>query len=92
MVAKIAIHTEADEARTMQCCGPEGCGYFNDEPLPARWCIGARCMAWRWFETDIRNGDQRQPNMDRGPNDLVPNGEVYGYCGLAGSPIPRSGA
>lgn len=89
MVAKIAIFTEADGARTQRCCGPEGCGYHNDQPYPARWCVGASCMAWRWYETSVRNNDQSQPNMRLGPNELVLNGDIYGYCGLAAPPSPR---
>jgi hypothetical protein len=86
MVAKIAIHiadlSHPETAGLRQCCGPEGCGYFNKEPHPGRWCVGAYCMAWRWFETHLPDAN----------GDLVKNGEVYGFCGLAGDPSPRRAA
>ena len=89
MVAKLAIHREAHGARFQQCCGPEGTGRFNDSPYPARWCVGAECMAWRWYETHVRNGEQAQPNAAYGLNELLSNGETYGFCGLAGDPTPK---
>lgn len=81
MVSKIAIFTES-EANSQQCCGPEGTGLFNDIPYPARWCMASRCMAWRWYETNIKSE----------PGGMYePNGETYGYCGLSGSPSPVGG-
>jgi hypothetical protein len=79
-----------DEAKLTQCCGPEGCGYFNDEPRPARWCVGSACMAWRsLIRTEMRHRDGH----------VVQPGEIYlrgnatehqvsdgGFCGLAGAP------
>jgi hypothetical protein len=39
-------------------------------------CIGSRCMAWRWVETNVSDG--------RGG--LKPSTDTHGYCGLAGKP------
>lgn len=82
MVSKIAIFTVA-EARAKTCPftftipeipRPNG-GVREGGPWP---CSGNECMAWRWYTTNIA-----------GPTgDLEPNGETYGYCGLAGSPKP----
>lgn len=60
------------EAGVKQCCGPDGCGYHNDQPYPARWCIASACMAWRWENSATRR--------DGLPDDDNPRG----YCGLAG--------
>jgi hypothetical protein len=51
-------------------------------PRAPRKCISNRCMAWRWFETHLPDAN----------GDLVKNGEVYGFCGLAGDPSPRRAA
>lgn len=83
-----------DEAKMMQCCGPEGCGYFNDQPRPARWCVGSSCMAWRV------DGERRVPGTvgeiasyikEHNVGALSALGatsrtERTGFCGLAGSP------
>lgn len=66
-----------DEAATVQCCGPEGCGYFNEEPRPARWCVGSKCMAWRTRREDYRYNEHG--GLASGPR-------VISYCGLAGTP------
>ena len=68
MASKIAIFT-SDVALTQLCARD-----------PGLFCQGPRCMAWRWFETNVEDGN----------GDLRPNGQTYGYCGLAGSPDPRS--
>jgi hypothetical protein len=74
-----------DEARLLQCCGPEGAGHFNEKPYPARWCVGSSCMAWR------TTGRQKfkAPNGTLADVDLTGNGEwidVGAFCGLAGAP------
>lgn len=88
-----------DEAQVTQCCGPEGCGYFNDQPRPARWCVGSMCMAWRQspavayriqgtlgFEAEWRW--KPKPGDPCGPGQTVTTvTEIrHGYCGLAGKP------
>lgn len=85
MAARLAIFTEED-ARLQQCCGPDGAGFRNDDPYPARWCTASGCMAWRWFETHVRNSETPHPIPNVGPDELVLSGERYGFCGLAGSP------
>lgn len=54
----------------------DGQGIRDGGPWP---CVGSRCMAWRWIETNIRN--QEGPDAH-----LVPSGDTHGYCGLAGIP------
>lgn len=70
-----------EEAKTTQCCGPEGCGYFNDQPRPARWCVASACMAWR--ETKAAHSAQYQPV---GGSLRTVDYPAEGYCGLAGRP------
>ena len=59
-----------EEAHLKQCCGPDGCGRHNEEPYPARWCVGASCMAWRWlvpemiFESTITQDSEPLPPAD----------------------------
>lgn len=36
------------EAKTKEGCGPGDCGFSNDGPYSARWCVASNCMAWRW--------------------------------------------
>ncbi len=86
MVAKIAIFPEA-EADKQRCCGPQAVAtatyYRAGVPVNApAMCEGALCMAWRWYETNIK-GDG---------GELTRNGEVYGFCGLAGDPSPKGAA
>ena len=43
---------EETKAGDMRCCGPEGCGsreWTGENAQSARFCIGSRCMAWRWL-------------------------------------------
>jgi len=61
-----------EEAKTKRCCGGQDCGHYNENPYPARWCIGSACMAWRQ-----RNIMGDEPNSSGG---LI----SAGYCGLAG--------
>lgn len=82
-----------DEAHQTKCCGPEGCGRFNEQPYGARWCVGSGCMAWRWRK--VPNPEWRdtsgwattsvgQPNpLSRPPYGI--DSETDGYCGLAGT-------
>lgn len=67
------VRTER-EAQVVRCCGPVGCGEpdANDDD---RYCIGARCMAWRFTEELFKGPDSYQ--SEPGPT---------GYCGLAGAP------
>lgn len=73
-----------DEAKMKTCCGPEGTGYANDQPLPARYCIASACMAWR--KTGSKFKDARTGHL--GDRDLTGHGAWIdtGFCGLAGSP------
>lgn len=75
----VAYHIDgvAAYARTKQCCGPEPCGFFNDNPYPARWCVASACMAWR--ATDNESGPV-DPTRDR-----PPPSKPAGFCGLAGA-------
>jgi hypothetical protein len=63
-----------DQAKHMHCCGPQGCGRFDDATgyvagQNRRYCIGSKCMAWRW---EVRE------------RPLAPE-KRQGYCGLAGT-------
>ena len=76
-----------DEAALKRCCGPDGCGHFNDNPFPARWCIGSACMAWRWndpwtSQTEEGHGGDIVVRLKRKPGE-----PKLGYCGLAGAPL-----
>jgi hypothetical protein len=74
------------EAEEKRCCGPEGCGVTtNVAPqydvngmicgyVHIRWCIGAKCMSWRWN------------NVVDGPLGPTRPSTTHGYCGLAGKP------
>ncbi|MDE2105845.1 MAG: hypothetical protein KGL39_51965 [Patescibacteria group bacterium] len=66
-----------EEAKLKQCCGPEPCGFFNDNPYPARWCIASACMAWR-------SRNQRHNAFSRVSEGI--DGTTDGYCGLSGKP------
>lgn len=69
------------DAHKMRCCGPEGCGDSKPSRTPSiadagnpqlRFCIGARCMAWR----------------DEFPGEGATFGDPRGYCGLVGEVAP----
>lgn len=83
-----------DEAGLKRCCGPEGCGEFNDKPTPERWCIGSQCMAWRTDNEIDRaagekpEGEGWEPGIPMYPSSLKTWNRVRagGYCGLAGKP------
>lgn len=75
-----------NEAQVTQCCGPDGCGYFNDDPRPARWCVASACMAWRWDEpwtgmTEEGSGGDLVYRISRKPGQ-----PRQGFCGLGGVP------
>lgn len=96
MPAKIAIFRE-DEAGQKWCphtvashTDPRARAYADGDHLNGDGahtgpfyfgCMGEKCSQWRWYLTHIDG-----PGPER---DLVPNGETYGYCGLAGSPEPQ---
>lgn len=64
-----------NECTDIRCCGSSDCGQSREitPGLPKeRFCIGSRCMAWRWFITS-QHGDR-----------LHKGGSFIGYCGLAG--------
>lgn len=64
-----------EEAQMKVCCGPEGSGRFNEQPWPARWCVGPDCMAWRTAQIGrVQEGDEYKTYREEG------------YCGLAGKP------
>ena len=93
------MKTEAD-ARTMRCCGSEGCGraaptvaidgeVVGHEP---RMCAGSACMAWRWAPDETKFSDSsvvkhphyRVTPMQDSPGHFI--NEPEGFCGLAGKP------
>ena len=55
------------EAMEKRCHAP--IGTMHDERVQ-NYCIGSRCMAWRWGRVDTP----------------TPNENMPGYCGLAGKP------
>lgn len=59
----------SDQAQTKACPSGKNQSRYGH-------CIGSDCMAWRWFETHVKDAS----------GELVLNGETYGYCGLAGVP------
>lgn len=63
----IKFCTSESQAGTKRCVHSE----------PDRLCIGSECMAWRWVETHISDGQ----------GGLTPSSETHGYCGLAGLPL-----
>ena len=38
------------------------------------WCCGKACMAWRWVETHVNDGQ----------GGMKPSSDTHGYCGMAG--------
>lgn len=89
------------EARQVQCCGTEGCGLHSDTPYRARWCIGSRCMAWRWHPKPAGRWMVKLEGEEPAEWNWNPTGHASharnlewvkpavvirsGYCGLAGS-------
>lgn len=81
------------EAEETRCCGPEGCGVVTNADrvrvaddafvtVSIRWCIGAKCMAWRWGDSFWQAEDGRAySEPDEGRKHIKP-----GFCGLAGKP------
>lgn len=59
------------EAKSKLCC-------LTGQSDNDQCCVGSGCMAWRWVETHIDNGEGR--------GELVPSTDTHGYCGLAGPP------
>lgn len=79
MSSKLAIFTEAD-ARVMTCPVTRSVQPIAGVQIQDSPCLASRCMAWRWMETNI----SPTPGAD-----LEPSPDTYGYCGLAGSPVPK---
>lgn len=83
-----------DEAKTMRCCGPSGCGISLDSPDAfkqttgarhyARFCIGSACMAWRLKNaSNLTMADFDKLTPEERKDMRIKN---EGYCGLAGKP------
>lgn len=75
-----------DEAALKQCCGPAECGRQNDNPYPARWCVGSSCMAWRDYGFRGKDGNWFVPSREWKNSHSSKGTEAHGYCGLAGYP------
>lgn len=90
-----------NEAQITACCGPEGVGFFNDVPRPARWRVASQCMAWRWSETkrtaafleavQAKMQSQDKPNFNTATQAVYAETggkfeRVEGFCGIAGQP------
>ena len=56
--------------------GPDGSGIMAGGPFA---CLGSQCMAWRWVQTYIDDGN--------GGTETSYN--THGFCGLAGEPYGR---
>lgn len=82
MSIKHAVFTE-DEAKNSWCPFARGDSVARERVAGDgkyhNRCIGSACMAWRWHATHINNPDDPT-------GDLIPSGDTYGYCGLAGAP------
>jgi len=77
MGLKLAIFTE------IEACGRWCPISLASQPDSPSVCHGSRCMAWRWTRTHIHD--------PAGGPDLVPSGDNYGYCGMAGPPATDRG-
>lgn len=70
MMFRFAGGKTEEEARTMRCCGPLGCGQsakqagIQDDNDAGRYCIGSRCMAWRWTRVPFRSWDSETVYTD----------------------------
>lgn len=84
------MHLTDDKARTMRCCGPDGCGLRPKSSLDShRRCVASSCMAWRWGdpaeEIEIfRSGETDAGFAKRRDATLA---KRRGYCGLSGTPL-----
>lgn len=58
-------------------------GMYNEAPMA--YCIGSRCMMWRWQETEFKKAPLPNGNAG-GLQDVARGTERLGYCGLAGAP------
>ena len=65
---------------------------LDDDEKINLYCIGSRCMAWRWIDRNVRDfgakGDHNQETGE-GTDDTEAfqraiDAERHGYCGLAG--------
>ena len=74
------IHTE-DEAGSIRCCGPEGCG--SNPNFYERMCIASACMGWEWGKDGWRRADGIVINADREPENYSGGRWIKrGDCGL----------
>ena len=62
-----------NQARGKRCCGPNGCGYVDDEQdvnciNAERWCIASGCAGWLWDKVYAPG--------------VQPKDHIEGHCGL----------
>lgn len=69
------------QAGKVRCCGPENTGALIGDANGDyhRYCIGSKCMAWRWVSQASMNNPTRQPGAG-----IQTIKQEVGYCGLAG--------
>lgn len=70
-----------EEALTKTC--PQAMSRNDGDALP---CVGAKCMAWRWDEFNLKSPPTKFLDKPLFRPDYDYAQPVGGYCGLAGRP------
>lgn len=72
------------EQNTIVAHGPHNRGYQTGVGLASCHCIASGCMAWRWWETNVKD-ENALDNFGNKPGTRLDR-RTYGSCGLAGRP------